>query len=150
MKVFLLYLVKTLHVFYFLSVGCIPLFFNDFLLLSIMLFMIVANLYFWYTLNDCPLNFLEEYLGGEKHRYKDSENNRSFITVYIENMTGIDETTLSWVINFAPVISAFICLVKLYRIHLSNTAKLLEFTTLSNVSSENTLASLLNGSKRLE
>lgn len=114
MKQIALYLVKAIHLAYSAIALLGPLFIDDPLLLSIILFFIVLNYYFWASINMCILTKLEEYLGEESRVY---ENNRkkSFITNIIENYTGIDDMTISNIITILPALSATIALYKLNK-----------------------------------
>ena len=115
MKTVLLYLVKSIHVCYSLSVMFVPLLINDFFVLSILLALIVMNLYSWYVMNACPITFLEEYLGETTHNYEKDNAKKSFITVFLQNTTGISDITLSNIIAIIPVISAMVCIAKLNK-----------------------------------
>jgi hypothetical protein len=114
MKQIALYLVKAIHLSYSMVALFGPLFIDDPLLLSIILFCIVLNYYFWASINMCILTKLEEYLGEESRVY---ENNRkkSFITNIIENCTGLDDMTIGDIITILPTLSASVILYKLNK-----------------------------------
>ena len=109
----LLYIVKILHWCYFFSVLIVPIVFAHPILLSFMVMAILVNYYFWYVYNECPLNFVEEYLGEPPHIYEHVEKKKSHISVWIETCLGLSEQQMYTLSLIVPIISAFICLVKI-------------------------------------
>lgn len=114
MKEIALYAVKTVHICYSITALFGPLFIDDPLFLSFILFCIILNYYFWASINMCILTKLEEYLGEEPRVYENN-NKKSFITNIIENYTGIDDMTISNIITILPMLSAYVALYKLNK-----------------------------------
>ena len=127
LRLFPLYFVKTIHISYSILVILSPFFTNNVPYLLFVLFCIVLNYYSWVMLDVCFLTLLEEYLGQEPYKYSSGKNiNKSFITITMEEITGLNENAIFNVISILPAIAASVCIYKIYmeydKLRISGTA----------------------------
>ena len=115
-KLCLLYLVKTAHILFGLFMLIGPWIINEFNVLCILLFFTIGLYYSWYMLNICFITRIEEYLGEPAHVYEDA-NNKSFITVWVEQTTGWSDVFIKNVCSTIPAINAAVCLWKLRQLY---------------------------------
>ena len=114
-KKILIFLLKIVHVLYFIFFIISPYIFNDVRILLFLILIYVINLESWYLFNKCFLTDFEELEQEEKHTYKDGSK-KSFITQFLQDKLNINEKYLYYFTSLIPVFNTIVCLIKIYII----------------------------------
>ena len=109
----LLILFQTMHLCLIIFEFFGPYYFNDSKILATLIILNILIVTQWYTFNACLLSSVEKSLGSiNSYTYKNGTS-KSFIAVFLENITGLDEMTVYYIFVLVPAVNTVVCLYKI-------------------------------------
>ena len=112
-NILLAYVIKTIHLAYFVTIAIGPYITNSVPYLLLLIILYISAVTSWYLIGNCFLTDIENYLLGIKN---EPNKDDSFITIYLGTLFGSYGKYMPTILSIIPLINTMVCLIKIYRI----------------------------------